>query len=353
MNGEQPPGEPANQHTNNARHETDENTNIIDQGEPNEKNDAPQIKSSYHNNPPEGFFKTTVSRFRYWWRDPYRDKPKWTDRAVAFLTIGIVILAGMQWKEMDDSAKQTDKIIRAANLIEGHQNQIVLDNKQVLVDNRKSLADSLSENRRELANVLQQNRDALEASKRQSKAALDESTDAARHEYRPWVVFDPGLMLLPGGHTADSAIPPEPATPIILRPNEEFVGRVVLKNIGRSPARRVTARIGLFYGEPRTPAQINDFGERGFQAAIADTTTPRQVSTIAPTDIKGAFSNIHAGLTGASIDNVTQGIGALLLAGEITYLDSENMTHKTEVCVLFTGQDMRRFVNCGVRFDMD
>jgi hypothetical protein len=85
---------------------------------------------------------------------------------------------------MDDSGRQTDKIINAANLIEDHQKQLVADNKQVLADNRTSLTDSLRENRNELAAALRQNRAALESSKQQSVAS-------SNLDQRPWLQIQP------------------------------------------------------------------------------------------------------------------------------------------------------------------
>ena len=117
----------------------------------------------------KGYF----AQFKEWWRDPFRDRPSWTDIAIVLLTVGIVYLA---W----DGGRQTKKIISAANLIESHQHQIVLDNKQVLLDNRIALKSSLDENRRELANALAENRDALEA---QTKTTID----AMQVDQRAWV----------------------------------------------------------------------------------------------------------------------------------------------------------------------
>jgi hypothetical protein len=65
----------------------------------------------------EGQHEKPFRSFARWWHDPYRTRAGWTDKAVVLLTAGIVFLAFMQWKEMDDSGKQTDKIIGADNRI--------------------------------------------------------------------------------------------------------------------------------------------------------------------------------------------------------------------------------------------
>ncbi|MFZ0274435.1 MAG: hypothetical protein WB524_15125 [Acidobacteriaceae bacterium] len=59
--------------------------------------------------------KSPWRRFQEWRKNPFRDRAGWTDKAIVFLTAGIVFLAWMQWNEMHDSGKQTDRIIDADN----------------------------------------------------------------------------------------------------------------------------------------------------------------------------------------------------------------------------------------------
>lgn len=44
------------------------------------------------------------------------ENPKWTDIAIVVLTVGIVIPAHMQWREMHGAGRQTDDLIKAANI---------------------------------------------------------------------------------------------------------------------------------------------------------------------------------------------------------------------------------------------
>ncbi|MDR3572570.1 MAG: hypothetical protein P4L50_01795 [Anaerolineaceae bacterium] len=145
--------------------------------------------------------KSIFRRLKEWRSDPYRERASWTDKAIVLLTVGIVVLAGMQWKEMDDSGRQTDKIISAANLIEDHQKQLVTDNKTVLGENREALANVLKENREELAKALQQNRDALRvqtaAARDQSNAALQSAISIQRQteiSERPWMTIEASVL---------------------------------------------------------------------------------------------------------------------------------------------------------------
>src|SRR5947208_2039322 len=69
-----------------------------------------------------------------------------SDRGMMYATIliaaGTLVSAGaifMQVLVMVGGGRQTDQIIRAANGIQTAQGQLVLDNKQVLADNRLAL----------------------------------------------------------------------------------------------------------------------------------------------------------------------------------------------------------------------
>lgn len=55
-------------------------------------------------------------RLTAWWNDPFRSRASWTDMAIVFLTFGIVLMAYLQIRVMQESGKQTDKLIKAANI---------------------------------------------------------------------------------------------------------------------------------------------------------------------------------------------------------------------------------------------
>jgi ElaB/YqjD/DUF883 family membrane-anchored ribosome-binding protein len=131
--------------------------------------------------------KSYLARYKEWRDNPWRVKAGWTDKAIVFLTLGIVFLGFMQWLEMHGSGKQTDKIITASNLIEDHQKQLVADNRQVLEDNRLALDKSLGENRVELGKVLKQNREALQAQTGASNGQLEAVQQQTEISERPWI----------------------------------------------------------------------------------------------------------------------------------------------------------------------
>jgi hypothetical protein len=192
---------------------------------------------------------------------------------------------------------------------------------------------------------------AREASEQQSKAALDASIDASRHEYRPWIIlkavglaFDPLMALM----TTKEA----PAI-VTLEPNRAMRGRVAMNNIGRSQARQVSARLKLAYSETNSPAEVTRAAEQVFQQAISRPLTPGGIDTLGPTDIRVAYSFEATSVTAMQIRATNAGIGELILAGQIDYIDADGMPHKTEVCAIFTGTSMEGFISCGIRTDMD
>jgi hypothetical protein len=109
-----------------------------------------------------------------------REFPKWTDIAIVVLTGGIVFLALMQWYEMHDAGKQTDKIIAA--------------------DERLATA--------------------MEGSVKEAGDALQATVDQFHMELRAWVT-------------------PVAVQPFILAPNVETKFAVRIANVGKTPAKKV------------------------------------------------------------------------------------------------------------------
>lgn len=85
-----------------------------------------------------------LKRFLQWKRDPKRERAGWTDAAIVLLTCGIVLLAFMQWLEMHEGGKQTDRIIaadeRIASAMEGSltqaKNSFDAANRQAILSQR-------------------------------------------------------------------------------------------------------------------------------------------------------------------------------------------------------------------------
>jgi hypothetical protein len=125
VSGEKGQESPNDQHTDQARYNSEPKTDFVKPSQTNIENEAAQLASQDQQAPPENFLSKGIRRARNWWSDPYREKSKWTDIAIVALTIGIVILAGMQWKEMDEPGKQTDKIISSAKVIASSMEQSI------------------------------------------------------------------------------------------------------------------------------------------------------------------------------------------------------------------------------------
>lgn len=136
---------------------------------------------------------------------------------------GTLVILRNQLREMHEGGTQTDKIIKAANLIEGHQKQMVTDNKQVLSDNKTALEGTLRENRNELGKMLQQNRDALEANIAQGKRVLDANIEASRGDQRAWLGASDNTYTLAATGPIESS--------------------VTVTNSGKSPAIDILCRI--------------------------------------------------------------------------------------------------------------
>ena len=101
--------------------------------------DAPRIRTKFR----------PIKKARTWWEIRRRGRhkgeaAKWTDKAIVVLTGGIVFLAFMQWLEMHEGGRQTDRIIaadeRIATAMEGAVGQAKTSfeaaNKQAILTQR-------------------------------------------------------------------------------------------------------------------------------------------------------------------------------------------------------------------------
>ncbi|MGA2714418.1 MAG: hypothetical protein ABSG41_15020 [Bryobacteraceae bacterium] len=161
-----------------------------------------------------------------------------------------------------------------------------------------------------------QNKIALETTTAQATQALALSTKAAHSEYRPWLVFKPTLIYIPDDFTPDTPPPLDKEVKTLVA-GRQIMGAVSLANIGRSPARKIVARIVLRYVETRTPDGIMQKGERAFQEAITADVVRRTTITLAPQQINVTFSNIAPAVPQANVDSINNGIGGFILAGEV------------------------------------
>jgi hypothetical protein len=130
-----------------------------------------------------------------WWRSPSRrwnkpkgERAKWTDKAIVMLTAGIVFLAFMQWLEMHEGGKQTDRIIAA--------------------DERMAVA--------------------MEGAVGQAKTSFEAANKQAILSQRAWVSFG---IRIQNPNPKDNTPPEEP-----LKVGTVVDVRTTIKNTGRTPA---------------------------------------------------------------------------------------------------------------------
>jgi hypothetical protein len=64
-----------------------------------------------------------LTHIKHWWKDPYRNRPNWSEKVTVFLTIAIVgvsisqaVIYFQQKRIMESSGHQTQQLIDAANI---------------------------------------------------------------------------------------------------------------------------------------------------------------------------------------------------------------------------------------------
>lgn len=103
------------------------------------------------------------------------DSPKWTDVAIVVLTGGIVFLAFMQWREMNNSGTQTDKIIAADERLAKANERFAKSMEDTVTNSQTALDKTLGEMKKQSAAM----QDAAHAAKTQAKTSIA-SADAAK-----------------------------------------------------------------------------------------------------------------------------------------------------------------------------
>jgi hypothetical protein len=154
--------------------------------------------------------------FKQWLHNPKRERAKWTDAAIVFLTFGIVALATLQWLEMRGGGIQTEKIIAA-------------DQRLACANERfaKAMEDTVTNNKNALDKTTKENKMALAATLAQGQAALNASIQASHLDQRAWVGIAE-FATVGGTHSNDPRL---------------FSNRVqiAIRNSGKTPAINVSA----------------------------------------------------------------------------------------------------------------
>lgn len=199
----------------------------------------------------------------------------------------------MQWKEMDDSGKQTDKIIAA--------------------DERLATA--------------------MENSVAQAGKALDATIEQNNLDQRAWVGVN--SIVKPPGST-DSVI--------FVHPDVQPDFAVVIRNTGRTPALRVSHQMGwrtLFSKDRFIPLYGKQIDNN--RSAMQ----PGQDITLT-TGIDSATPKISA----AMIEAIRNGQLMLYLYGRISYQDIFGKSHNATFCV-FLAKTLNGFGGCSTYNDAD
>jgi len=248
---------------------------------------------------------------------------------IAASTIVYTVYARRQWREMNGSGRQTDQIIEAANKIETHLKQTVLDNKQALADNKMAIENALKENRLEFSGALEQNRKSLEASTSQSNKALNASIDISRLDQRPWVLF-PTFTL--------SSEPED---------GKEITVKITLENTGKSPALTV-ANQGILLMSSIEPS-MTEFSSVNVIDGSSRTVVPPGSG---PTEI--TFTTTPWIVPKATIDAYKNKTWKLYIHAKASYSDAFGKQHWTTACSYHqSGWGMSQWRFCSQGNDVD
>ena len=209
--------------------------------------------------------------------------PKWTDKAIVFLTLGIVgaavwqaVLVNKQWEEMADAGKQTNSIIAEAGRL--------ADANETLA---QGMTNSVAQAKASLAATLRQGQQSLA----QSKRSLDTTVEMARNAQRAWV----GAV--------------EPSATITV--GSPFSASMTIKNYGQTPALMVRNWVHLDRGPAGVPFKPRPYG--GGDSQSCSVLQPGQEMKVP------AIENVN--LTQALADGIKNETISVYFSGEIKYED--------------------------------
>jgi hypothetical protein len=160
-----------------------------------------------------------LTHIRDWYRDPFRNRPNWSEKTMLLVTIGIALVYAGQYQQMKNSSQQTIDLIKAAN-IQACAARRIADASQrnaAAAESFSSSAGIQATAAQNAAQAMANQVTKLQAGVEQtaklvqaSEIANSNSTQATEAQTRPWIGIegDPGIS-------------------------------VVLKNFGHSPAIKV------------------------------------------------------------------------------------------------------------------
>ncbi|MFI5126984.1 MAG: hypothetical protein ACHQJX_09165, partial [Candidatus Acidiferrales bacterium] len=219
------------------------------------------------------------------------------DICIVILTVGIVVAAIMQWREMHNAGTQTDRIISAAQKIES---DLEAANAQNLDALKRTLAQSQS---------------ATNASNSQSQKVLNANLATAHLEQRAWV----GVLGI---------------TSLKIKAAEPTDFQLMAVNSGRTPALHVKHLLTV---KSMLTSQKFTFTHGPAMGANSDTVIQpnMQVPFVAEPDVP----------TQAQIDAIKSGTATLRIYGRIDYEDVFGAKHYTKFCFIL-GRDLTSLEWC-------
>lgn len=253
-------------------------------------------------------------KFRTVLTAPFHESPKWTDIAIVFLTLGLVLVGYWQYKDMEAAGAQTDKLIQAANI----QACAATKNAEAAT----SFAESTSELKEQVKTAVHDSEQAAIQSSAVSKTAarnaersIQATQDAMRLDQRAWV---------------DGTVTETP---------QGFVIR--FRNTGKTPAIKVSPPQYVFAADKDAPIPIEDMRRN-----VVPSTLPPNVKeevekelrkhegyVLAPLSFHDFTLPISLGSSRSAQPVPGQGHRKPnFIQGYITYIDVFKQVHETWFC---------------------
>jgi hypothetical protein len=326
------------EHIGNAGHNENEQTSAEIQnvkGAPN--NPAPNTQQ---NHPADGgrplLLPIRISRgFWNWFSDPYRHRSNFAEKLTVAITLVIAIIGGLQYSVyrqqkgiMEDSGKQTDQLIRAANaqVFAARQIADASGRNAKAAQDFAASANSINGGIADAVGKLNSQANSANELTKQAKRTADDAENALRIQERPWV----GLV---GVYVADGQIGPTTMIRgIIEAPSGNYYVRI--ENFGRSPALHVKVNV-----QADVVDYVSSARERPNFPELETDLFPG-----VPTDSRHYPIMIHNGREWIGI--VYNGDLHYYVHGNITYEDSFGCQHETVFCTHWLPGTKDEFFGC-------
>jgi hypothetical protein len=295
--------------------------------------DQKQTSANYQDasqyQPPPLFIIGSWRRFSEWWTDPYRPRGNFPEHVTVAVSIVIAVIAYFQWgvyrqqkRIMEDSGKQTQQLIDAANIQKGAAVQIAGagDRSATAAGGFSKAADRIDAKIGEAEKDFQRMAKAAEDNAAQTKRSLDATIEQARLDQRAWVGFV-GM----GNFEVKSGVP----LPVF---------SIQVKNNGKTPALQFASHVMI-----RT-FQKNE----QFQPLFTAPNTPASIDVLQPNmEVLLNTATGNAIVTDIDIARLHAKEVTLYVFGLLTYTDVFKRLHQTTFCVYVDPLSLKSVLTCG------